>query len=1035
MSKSKRIFRNRTVFENRVQLKRKRESAMNFNYHQNFDTIRIGTMKDRAYYIPCALTRETDKKEDNDRVMLLNGEWNFSYYKSVTELNLVTESNIFTESNIEEEGKDKIEIPSNWQYYGYDSHQYVNIDYPIPYNPPYVPKDNPCGVYTKDVEVSLKEGYRFHLNLEGADSCHYLFVNNEFIGFSQVSHSTSEYDVTKYLKEGRNRFTIVVLKWSLGTYLEDQDKFRMSGIFRDVYLLKRPESFIYNYIIQTEFDEKKAEVFIQFDDGDSHISKKITILDNKNQVVDVQETNENKVCLTINEPTLWNAEQPYLYKIIMDTKEERIIDFIGIRKIAIEDRILKLNGQAIKLKGVNRHDSYPDSGYVATIEKLEKDLRLMKEHNINAIRTSHYPNCPEFYKLCDNYGFYVIDECDIETHGAWSSQGIRDNEYYNLVMQDSRFEKAVVDRVNRLITRDINRPSVIFWSLGNESGYGVNIYAAIKRLRSLDSTRILHYESKVISSIEKGVITFEDLEIESIMYPELHVVEEYFKKEYDKPLVLVEYAHAMGNGPGGLKEYFNLFYQYDSLAGGFVWEWCDHAILSKDAEGRDMYLYGGDFGEVLHDSNFCVDGLVYPDRTPHTGLLELKNCAKPAEISYENQEYYIINRLDFTNLKDYLYITWTIRKNGELQAEGRIDDLDIKPHEKKKLQVNIPSITGERVYVKFDFVKKYSEELVKEESIVGFSQFDLSTTRTKIAHPNHSGNLKVREDKEDVYIEGEKFSYCFSKKSGSFTSFIYNGKSVIEKPVEYEIFRAPADNDMNEAGRMPHVQKNWKALGFDKMYPYTYDTTIEKVEEGVVLTCPLSLVTDHIANIAEINACYTIYNSGAVKVDLKVQVRKNIEYLPRFGMRFFLKKELSKCEYFGYGPTESYIDKHEGCYMDRFTDNVSNMFENYIRPQENSSHYNSEYCALMSDDTKLLFTSERSFSFSVSEYTREELENKTHNIMLEKSGYTVLHIDYGMTGLGTGSCGPFTFEQYRFKEKEFCFTYYMIPSDNCFKED
>ena len=1004
----------------------------NKNYHQNMDIVRVNTMPDRAFYIPSAPEHPTWEKENNGRVIMLNGNWKFAWFSCPEE------------ADPQADAEDVIPVPSNWQYYGYDQFQYVNIDYPIPYMPPYVPKENPCGCYRKSFLVKEKAGRRFFLNLEGADSCHYVYINGVFAGYSQVSHSTAEYEITDLLTEGENEISILVLKWCDGTYLEDQDKFRLSGIFRDVYVLVRPENFVFDYSVQTAFEGEHAKVKVHTTALEGNLESVITLKNREGEVVAREKTQGGCADLFVEKPISWNAEEPYLYGITIETEEECIADKVGIREVCVKDRQLFLNGKKILLKGVNRHESHPDTGFVCSRERMIRDLRLMKEANVNAIRTSHYPDCPEFYRLCDEYGFYVMDEADIETHGAWSSSGIRDNEKYNMTQKDPQFEIPFLDRVHRLVMRDKNRPCVLFWSLGNETGYGEIACKAWKMVRELDSTRLVHYESLIVSSDEAGKYDESGLDVKGMMYPELEVIHEYFEKDYEKPLILTEYAHAMGNGPGALKEYFDCFYRYPSLAGGFVWEWCDHAVVRKDEKGKDCYLYGGDFGEKLHDGNFCVDGLVYPDRRPHTSYYELANCQRPANVTRQGDDFYLENRMDFVDLKDYLVIRWQLKENGELLEEGTLENLTVLPGETVKILPGMGKTKGYRRYLKIEFFHKKEEGLLKKDAFLGFCQFSLCESEAESAGEKREESdicdctqerktdeqgeqLAVREEGKSVWISGYGFTYCFDKTAGVFSSLLRGEKEYLKYPMEYQMYRAPVDNDMGMAGRSPGIPKNWKDCGLDRLKAYTFDTkaSVEESGEGenAIIVCSLALVCDHLLPAAHIEAVFRINETGNIAASLAVNVRKDISWIPRFGVRLRLDPEWNHCRYFGRGPWECYPDKKEGTYIDWFEADVKDMFEDYIRPQENGSHCDTQCCILSREGEKMVVTSPRPFSFQVSEYLWEELDRKTHHFQLEKSGCTVLHVDYGMGGLGTGSCGPQTRPEYWLAEKEFTFAF------------
>lgn len=984
-------------------------------YYQNLDVVRINTLPDRAYYVPSPLNAPNELKQNNTRVQMLNGKWSFRYYSKVSDFSF--EADCF----------DSIDVPSNWQNKGYDQHQYTNVRYPFPYDPPFVPKDNPCGLYERHFSLKKSDNQRFFLNLEGADSCHYIYINDEFVGYSQVSHSTAEYEITDFVTDGDNKIDVIVLKWCDGSYAEDQDKFRMSGLFRDIFIITRPKSFVFDYQIKTTIKGSSADILIKLDDMSSGIHKSISIFNEKDEKVSFGETDGKSISFTIENPNLWNAENPCLYKIAITTPDEVIVDHFGIRDICVKDMVVLLNGKPIKLKGVNRHDSYPDTGYAASTEQLITDLRLMKLHNINTIRTSHYPNCPEFYKLCDKYGFYVIDEADIESHGTHCCRSDVSNDSYSLLPSDPRFITTIVDRVQRLVARDKNRPCVIMWSLGNETGYGVCTKEAIKRLKEIDDSRLIHYESTVVPKAvsEANSEKFEDIATISRMYSSIEWMENTYRnsEEHTKPFFLCEFAHAMGNGPGGLKEYYDIFYKYDDFCGGCVWEWCDHAVITGyDENNRPKYGYGGDSGEFPHDGNFCMDGLVYPDRRPHTGLLELKNAARPAHIIKEGDHYSIINRLDFTNLSDEIYIKWTVKQDGKLVESGEITDLSVPPHSTVDLPISLPTISAPRAYVLFEMFKKNSTPLVPAGHSLGIEQFKLSNASFDYTFTNTSSSqISTQNTTNGFDLIGNNFKYSFDNDLAAFTLLEKCGKVITDKPIEYNLYRAPTDNDQ-------YIKSKWKNEGYDRIYPYTYNVEHKAVSNGVEIHCSFALVAIIMSPIARVNAVWTIANDGTISVKMDVNVKEISTTLPRFGLRVFLNNDFKECSYFGYGPQESYSDKHLGSYKDWFSASICAMHEDYIRPQENGSHYATEAICLRAPKQKLsIFTPNDDFSFNVSPYTREELEAKNHNYELEKSGYKVLSLDYKQNGIGTNSCGPLPWDEYCFNEKSFNFMVTIIP--------
>jgi beta-galactosidase len=644
-------------------------------YHEDPQHLHINTEKNRNYFIPFSPEQDAfERREQSNRFFLLNGQWNFRYYDSFGDLE---------ENFLEINEYSEIPVPSNWQLHGYDVPQYTNIHYPIPYDPPFVPDQNPAGVYNREFTVDLSDGFERFLNFEGVDSCFYLYINNQFVGYSQVSHMTSEFNITPYLVSGTNSITVVVLKWCDGTYLEDQDKWRMSGIFRDVYIFSRPQNKIESFHITSKLLDSytKADITV-----DVNASTEVTVklFDGSGELLGEKHLHAGEAIaiFSIDYPSLWNAEHPNLYKVTLQTDEEIIGEKVGLRDIAVKNGAILLNGAAIKFKGVNRHDSDPVTGAVISREQMLVDLHLMKLHNINSIRTAHYPNSPIFLQLCDELGFYVIDEADLESHGAVEAAHTQKNngDYSGIALLVARddYEKAILDRIDLMITRDFNRPCVILWSLGNEAGYSKNMEKAARYVKEYDPTRLVHYQSMhELEGAEKADDSEATLDVVSVMYPSTDWMKnDFLQKENEKrPLILCEYSHAMGNGPGDLEDYWNVIYSNDRFSGAFIWEWCDHGIkVGEDSNGKAKYAYGGDFNEPRHDGNFCLDGLVYPDRTPHTGLLEAKNVHRPIRVkpvSVSEGVFEFINTYDFSDLSDKLECTVQVTdlRNVNLQEK------------------------------------------------------------------------------------------------------------------------------------------------------------------------------------------------------------------------------------------------------------------------------------------------------------------------------------------------------------------------------
>lgn len=1012
-------------------------------HYENLHILHENTMPDRNYYIPAgkAYSTSLDARDHSDRVQFLNGTWKFRYYDSIYKL-----QDEFYSEGYDISGFDDIPVPSVWQMHGYDYHQYTNVRYPFAFDPPYVPKDNPCGAYVTDFDYDQNEDAPLaHLNFEGVDSCFYVWLNGRYVGYSQVSHSTSEFDITEFIINGSNRLCVLVLKWCDGSYLEDQDKFRMSGIFRDVYILKRSEGAVYDYFIKTSCDDitepTKADVTIDFtafteyscvedrfsskpetvvDKGaDSNVDIEVTILDAdgsicssgcvKCEIAAQSDANTNtakiktaasssNITLSIDSPVLWNAEKPYLYTVIIRCAGEVITDRIGIREITIENKIVYINGMPIKFHGVNRHDSDPVTGFTISREQIIKDMSLMKQHNVNAIRTSHYPNAPYFYELCDEYGFYVIDEADIEAHGpselyyadnSWDNKAARWNEP---IANNPEFCESILDRIKRCVIRDKNRASVVIWSMGNESAYGVTFEEALAWVKSYDSSRLTHYESAQYTD-GKRKYDYSNLDLYSRMYPSISEMAEYIDGDGDKPYILCEYCHAMGNGPGDLEDYFQFFDSHETTCGGFVWEWCDHAIYrGKAANGKDIYAYGGDSGETIHDGNFCMDGLVYPDRRPHTGLLEFKNINRPVRITGYDETNGVLtlhNYMDFTDIRDYLTMSYEVTCDGQVIASGDIDVPSVAPHgdgtislrlitEMQNLIQNLSAINGSdnsdssisddcssvaerfddkacindmiphRAFLRVIYKAAVGSAFVNEGDVLGFDEVELDspkqntdelmdkTSALSKAQDTTSAPLHISETNTEFVISGSNFEYTFDRNTGNFAGIVVDGQELLSAPCDKTIWRAPTDNDRN-------IKNEWFRAHYDMVSERTYETSCIIKNDLAVITCTSCLSAPTVQPVLRINAEWTVSAEGTITAGLHVTKNPEFPVLPRFGARMVLRKDMRNVNYIGMGPYESYIDKHHASWHGAFSASIDEMHEDYIMPQENGSHFDCSY--------------------------------------------------------------------------------------------
>ena len=1003
-------------------------------YYENLNVLHENTMPARAYYIPASKRMDNlvEHREESDRMQLLNGTWKFQYFTSIYNI-----KDSFFEKNYDTENFDEIQVPSVWQMAGYDTHQYTNIRYPFPFDPPYVPQDIPCGAYVHNFEYSRDEkASKAFLNFEGVDSCFYVWINGSYVGYSQVSHMTSEFDVTDVLQDGTNTVAVLVMKWCDGSYLEDQDKFRMSGIFRDVYILKRPKQAISDYHIKTRIEDMLAKVEIEMKFY-SPLNVKISIEDRNGAVVALGSiAEEGTAVLEIASPELWNTENPYLYKLILETENEVIVDHIALRKIEIKDQVIYLNGQKIKFRGVNRHDSDPVTGFTINLEQITTDLTLMKQHNFNAIRSSHYPNAPFFYEMCDKYGFMVIDEADIEAHGPFMIYRKEDTDYNRFkrwnekIADDPVWEEAIVDRVKLMVERDKNRFCIVMWSMGNESAYGCNFEKALEWTKNFDPDRITQYESARYRNYDE-TYDYSNLDVYSRMYPALSEIQEYLDKDGSKPFLLVEYCHSMGNGPGDFEDYFQMIQDNDKMCGGFVWEWCDHAIAHGTAEnGKTIYAYGGDHGEEIHDGNFCMDGLVYPDRTVHTGLLEYKNVYRPVRVvSYDKEsgELVLHNYMDFDDLKDYVKISYELTQDGLVISKGILSEFSVASHGEGKTNLKISVPENGKCYLKLIYHLKKELPLLDEDHILGFDEIEVSKDDAKCKLAEKwmqktavDSELQVNENDTQIHIKGREFAYTIDRRTALFTEMKFAGREYLNHPMELNIWRAPTDNDM-------YIKAEWKKAHYDKAYTRAYTTEVVQGKHGVKIVSHASVVAETVQKILDVTITWKIDASG--KIDADIEATKDGEFpdLPRFGVRMFLDKKLADIRYFGMGPQESYRDKHQAVSHGLYRANVGDLHEDYIRPQENGSHYDCEYVELNNSRYGIVASAEKAFSFNASYYTQEELEKKTHNYELIESDSVVFCVDYALNGIGSNSCGPVVLDQYRFDDVLFRFQFTLIP--------
>ena len=936
--------------------------------YENINKTSENRLKPRAYYIPKGVSE----------YHLLNGVWDFAFF----------EDNYDLPEKINK--WDKIEMPSCWQLKGYEKPNYCNINYPFPIDPPYVPDKNPCGVYRRSFEIEKLWG-RVYFVFEGVASCAFLYINDTYIGFTEGNHFSAEFDITDYVEKGENTVTVKVLKWCVGSYFEDQDHFRYNGIFRDVYILQRPEDHIKD--VEIIPDGKAINIKI---DGLAEVK----ILDGK-EIIHTGEIN-GKMSFAPENPVLWNAEKPYLYTVVLSRNGEEITLKTALRKIEISSKYeLLINGVSVKLHGINHHDTHKYNGWCQTSEELREDLMLMKKLNINCVRTAHYPPTPQFLEMCDELGFYVICETDIETHGFVRRYA---DVPYKMDVETGEWpatfpdwKKEHVERMERMVEYYKNFPSVIMWSTGNESAHGINHLEMIRWTKQRDNTRLVHCED----ASRKG--EFKNADVFSWMYPALEAVEEKAKDDgIDMPIFLCEYAHAMGNGPGDVYYYNELFDRYPKLIGGCVWEWADHVVTVDGVE-----KYGGDFeGELTHDKNFCCDGIVFADRSFKAGSYEMKAAYQPIRTSFDNGILTVYNRLDFTNLNEYI-LKYEIEVDGEKVYKNE-SVLDLKPHENAQLTVN----TEEYCCKYGAFLNVY---LVKGEEQFAQTQHKLDFKKISTSEEALSD---LTEDKDYIYAKGENFSYEFSKRTGNFKSINIKGKEQLAKDISFSAFRAPTDNDCNVKAKWAFLDI-WQGENLDRIFSKIYDC---RIENGKIFVSG-SLAGVSRVPFARYDLLVSIFKNGKIDFSLKSKIGDGVVWLPRFGFDFVLPDSNKDFSYFAFGPHESYCDLHNGSKISLYESNTEKEYVPYARPQEHGNHFGAKMLKI----GDMLIEAQNGFEFRVSDYSTNALYKAAHTDELKKDGFVHMRVDYKVSGIGSNSCGPYIDEKYRLNEKEIDFEFSVLP--------
>lgn len=990
--------------------------------------VQINALPSHAWFIPYQDPNAPPPMElsNTDHLLLLSGKWKFSFLKSHKAL----------PEDLQElfrAGPQQvtIEVPGCWELAGYDRPQYVNVTYPFPVDPPHIPDDNPTGVYQRQISVPKEwQDKAVILSFLGVSSAYDVFLNGEYVGSAKGSHLPSEFDLNPHItNEGPYTLTVVVYKWSDGAYLEDQDMWRLHGIFRDVYLTARPVNHLQDIRIEADFNTHttQGDLQVTFQTNDIvDLPLKVTLIDPRGNRLFTRFTSSQENMLEKLEDVLpWTAETPNLYTLQIETLDQNqstleVISFqVGIRNIQIVESQLLLNGRPITLKGVNRHEFDPDTGWTVSKTRMAQDIVMMKRHNINAVRNSHYINHPYWYALCDQYGLYVIDEADLETHGFqffgnWSA--LSDNPVW---------EKAYLDRAKRMVERNKNHPSIIFWSLGNESGFGRNHVKMADWIRSTDPSRPIHYE---------GAGTNDAVDVVSVMYPSVNEVKSAGENQSGdtRPFYMCEYAHAMGNSPGNLREYWQLIYQYPRLIGGCVWDWVDQGLRHQLPNGETTFYYGGDYGDIPNDGNFCINGLVNPDREPHPGLLELKYWIQPLTLKgldRENNQITILNRYDFLSL-DHLNVSYSIKAEGDIlyQREWALD------HHSQNPEAIIPVPEFEQtfpkdkdIWLEMAFSLREAAPWADAGHIVARDQICIQTPKKRDGYlpckPVEAGNWHLSKEDHLVLIENDQQAYIFNKITGWLESWTVGGKQIMLEPLILNIWRAPTDNDV-------HIAKEWRLDGLDRTYNYRKRVTIDQEDQSkILITVDAKVAADGGKPHSECQFSYSFLPWDALQVDLEFKPLYWQTRMPRLGFKTRLHRDYQSVTWYGRGPHESYVDRKDSAFVDRYTARTSDLFHPYLMPQENGNRTDVHWVQFnTSGAPAIMILGQPLLNFNVHHCSLENLTLAQHTdeVLWEADPY--VYIDLAQTGLGSNACGPDTLIKYRLKPKHHHFRFLLFPA-------
>lgn len=954
------------------------------------------------------------EREKSNGFFYLNGIWNVKYFSNPK---YCLNENLKKSLHYIKEGK--IEVPGVAELQGYGSLIYTDEGFPFPIIPYEVPSNNPTLLYFREFQISKQKNKVYILRFDGVETYFSVFINGKYIGFNKGSRLSTEFDITSFLIDGKNEIHVKVIKWADSTYIEDQDMWWSTGIIRDVYIYQK-DSFSLNdvkVITKPISNNCEWEVEISLElskeiDSNKSIDLKLfdsefkEIKENKKKHI---EKNHYRVRFTVENPNLWNSEIPYLYNLIIITTDFLLNEkaftpiHVGFRNIEIKNGLMYLNNSYFQMHGVNRHDFDPKKGRAVSIDRVKADLVLMKQNNINAIRTSHYPNDPRFYDLCDEMGFLVIAETDLETHGFMFMGNI------SYASDDPIWIDAYLDRMMRLYHNHKNHPSIIIWSLGNESGMGVCFEKEAQAIKKIDDTRPIHYEE------DRHV---KCVDIISTMYTTVDEMKKFGENPINKPRIICEYGHAMGNGPGGLLEYQKVFDKYPSIQGHFIWEWVDHGIYAEDKNGKVYYKYGGDFGDYPNNRNFCIDGLVFPSLTPSPGLLEYRQIICPVRIEKEINSYFLSNQYNFLDLS-HIKIAFTVLENGISVRKGTVPfDNSVLPG--KKTELVIPKIECPKeadYFINFDVIQIEEKNGIPKDYVIGSYQFEL-----KKGYSFVSINRKEKLESEDsdfiLKIKGKNFTVTFNKVEGKLISISKNGFEILKKPLSLEFYRPLIDNYSE------YAKANWTNKYLDILQEKIETFDYKFNDDNFIFTIETIIAPPVFAFGYKCKYVYMIKPNGEITVSLSgVPYGKFEAFLPKIGSSIGISKIFDKIHWYGRGKTESYQDSKESTFINRFENDISSMFTNYIYPQDNGNHMDTKEIKLTGKKVSITIYSNDGINFSIWPYSKNKIDKAKHLNDLIEDDYYTLNLDYVLSGLGSNSCGPLVDEKYQVKFEPFSYSY------------